>query len=141
MAADLPETPPDFNPRSPHGERPVRFAYATGGHDISIHAPLTGSDNLYTALIRVAMRFQSTLPSRGATEAHEARRKRERISIHAPLTGSDAIERARAAAHGGFQSTLPSRGATSRVNSLCAWMTISIHAPLTGSDDLQGIVC
>ena len=101
----------DFNPRSPYGERLstpdiVRIAYP-----ISIHAPLTGSDDL---AINSAMDAV--------------------ISIHAPLTGSDhrvqpvdrlpadfnprspygerpstnvALNSANA-----FQSTLPLRGAT-----------------------------
>ena len=34
----------DFNPRSPYGERPVKFVCDRGVSHISIHAPLTGSD-------------------------------------------------------------------------------------------------
>ena len=56
----------DFNPRSPHGERPLRQADAPPEQMISIHAPRTGSDR-----IRVD----------GAGGAA--------ISIHAPRTGSD----------------------------------------------------
>ena len=56
-----------FNPRSPHGERrtkaPARFA-ACG---ISIHAPRTGSD-LTAQRIEAKDEFQSTLPARGATK-------------------------------------------------------------------------
>ena len=35
---------PDFNPRSPHGERPVMLATQLSGYCISTHAPRTGSD-------------------------------------------------------------------------------------------------
>ena len=82
--------PPHFNPRSPHGERPTSvplfdFAIAisihaprTGSDDkasinsrlsdlISIHAPRTGSDGGDDRALRIARRFQSTLPARGAT--------------------------------------------------------------------------
>ena len=57
----------DFNPRSPHGERPaVTDAQAAVDETISIHAPRTGSDS-YSDVF--------------GAEKH--------ISIHAPRTGSD----------------------------------------------------
>ena len=57
----------DFNPRSPHGERP----------------PLINSD-LFNST------FQSTLPARGATIVLQMLLKLGTISIHAPRTGSDS---------------------------------------------------
>ena len=145
----------DFNPRSPHRERltrkPCRTKYmlfqstlpsqgatpltapTTSPIDISIHAPLTGSDpelcvaertpNIFqstlpsqgaTQTILLSLRvhtFQSTLPSQGATKALAGVGVRDEISIHAPLTGSD--------------STAPTQTLHHK---------ISIHAPLTGSD-------
>ena len=59
--------PDDFNPRSPHGERHVGF-------------------NLQVTQIR----FQSTLPARGATRGWFTEENFTYISIHAPRTGSDA---------------------------------------------------
>ena len=59
-------TPDHFNPRSPHGERPL----------------LVGQ----CALPRV---FQSTLPARGATRQRVTPPNAKGISIHAPRTGSD----------------------------------------------------
>ena len=59
--------------------------------DISIHAPLTGSDlrdltdDMYLCV------FQSTLPLRGATFENFAFVSGAGISIHAPLTGSDRV--------------------------------------------------
>ena len=104
----------NFNPRSPHGERPVQGGLTDTQVVISIHAPRTGSDNaggLYQARVH--------------------------ISIHAPRTGSDVIATAFALAptdfnprspHGerrsrswgtgttsAFQSTLPARGATNHL--------------------------
>ena len=61
---------------------------------------------------RYRTKFQSTLPSRGATSSTAARKR----------TAS------------GFQSTLPSRGATPRVGEFFITGLISIHAPLAGSD-------
>ena len=103
-------------------------------HDISIHAPRTGSDRAYRAAQFVAQ-----------------------ISIHAPRTGSDHVSGAQIVNNRQFQSTLPARGATSvrRIRDSVAWAfqstlpargatvltlgekrteTISIHAPRTGSD-------
>ena len=122
---------------------------------ISIHAPLTGSDQTYTTRLYV-----------------------EIISIHAPLTGSDGMAFKLTSSsqnfnprspygerhsyrtsffwtayfnprspYGerrhvypsifttcGFQSTLPLRGATKKALKLTGQLCISIHAPLTGSD-------
>ena len=62
----LPGTP-DFNPRSPCGERPAVSAFKTS-----------------------ADKFQSTLPVWGATQARPPGRPRGGISIHAPRVGSDS---------------------------------------------------
>ena len=56
----------NFNPRSPHGERPAPCMAAVKWQEISIHAPRTGSDA-----------FVANGYGKGA------------ISIHAPRTGSD----------------------------------------------------
>ena len=101
--------------------------------NISIHAPLTGSDDQVT--------FDDLM---------------QQISIHAPLTGSDKgkVPRNREVRYfnprspygerpvtigklvppGKFQSTLPLRGATCCGRYELCSDAISIHAPLTGSD-------
>ena len=124
----------DFNPRSPHRERPRS-----------------------TAIRPAPEQFQSTLPSQGATlnsfdhvistryfNPRSPHRERHLyilrisdlgvISIHAPLTGSDAGTVASYKVTGTFQSTLPSQGATLSADWVTYACTISIHAPLTGSD-------
>ena len=87
----MPESTParDFNPRSPHGERPASMRYTGIRGRISIHAPRTGSDCPALRDNRVVsdfnprsphgerprgtftsdffIKFQSTLPARGAT--------------------------------------------------------------------------
>ena len=78
---------------------------------ISIHAPLTGSDFSGRVDSFNVGKFQSTLPSQGATTLVATDYSDAQISIHAPLTGSD----------------------TNFAN-LIAKHCISIHAPLTGSD-------
>ena len=57
---------PNFNPRSPRGER------------------LSAADDRMLYLL-----FQSTLPARGATVSRTRGRPPDRISIHAPREGSD----------------------------------------------------
>ena len=145
----------DFNPRSPHRERPCGNGFSGDDLAISIHAPLTGSDDW-----------------------RQVRRIRWNISIHAPLTGSDlrnlsifnripnfnprSPHRERPSllfrcpnlpyfnprsphrerrlsvtihVHNKvFQSTLPSQGATGLETGEYIVKQISIHAPLTGSD-------
>ena len=127
----------NFNPRSPHGERPLSPA--------TFSAPVV---------------FQSTLPARGATIARELVRELLKISIHAPRTGSDARAASRRLSGQQFQSTLPARGATAGDDLTppdeCHFnprsphgerlpphrgrhrpRLISIHAPRTGSDGKQ----
>ncbi len=77
-----------FNPRSPCGERPIHCG-ADYPAFISIHAPHAGSDLWGIIITSRCLRFQSTLPMRGATVRH----------------GITLEELA-------FQSTLPMRGAT-----------------------------
>ena len=124
----------NFNPRSPHGERPRNLGGVNVYQRISIHAPRTGSDSAIfpnTSTLGISIhaprtgsdigsasawaqtaRFQSTLPARGAT------------SRAVVISTSDRL----------FQSTLPARGATRVENQTPPPEEISIHAPRTGSD-------
>ena len=102
-----------FNPRSPHGERqhlPIRSVPLAG---ISIHAPRTGSDLAQGYQINPATIFQSTLPARGATRAASRRQSGQQFQSTLPARGATSSTR-RTCANTGFQSTLPARGATSR---------------------------
>ena len=128
----------NFNPRSPHGERP-KTPNPTNPSQI----------------------FQSTLPARGATccatnfarrsdfnprSPHGERRyspfvstDAPSISIHAPRTGSDTLLTTSLTTWTQFQSTLPARGATGCKGFGLRSPVISIHAPRTGSDpSMQG---
>ena len=79
----------DFNPRSPHGERPIKELDGRVDTLISIHAPRTGSDGISPHCISSESIFQSTLPARGATSDEQYATTSYVISIHAPRTGSD----------------------------------------------------
>ena len=145
----------DFNPRSPHGERPAR-----------------------SALRSCCSAFQPTLPARGATYAvpstitparnfnprspHGERPRRffrhfRVLDFNPRSPHGERHGRGGKAPHGRdfnprsphgerrkpvdqeflnllFQSTLPARGATRKVCDLPKKISISIHAPRTGSD-------
>ena len=126
----------DFNPRSPHGERPISC----------------GSE-------KISLTFQPTLPARGATHYDgSCKGGRLQISTHAPRTGSDRPACSQTARHTAFQPTLPARGATAARVDLFpperfqptlpargatggrlqkrSGKRISTHAPRTGSDDV-----
>ena len=118
MALLVAEAHADFNPRSPHGERPP-----------------PASQSIRTAL------FQSTLPARGATPAETPTNYIMRISIHAPRTGSDKKRNDLVARGLIFQSTLPARGATGEDWRWEKYINISIHAPRTGSDAIVWNSC
>ena len=100
---------------------------------ISIHAPLTGSDWIEGVNDDLPDLISIHAPLTGSDHFKTTCSLSQEISIHAPLTGSD-LDRLFHIFDILFQSTLPLRGATSR--HFC-WRTlewISIHAPLTGSD-------
>ena len=57
---------------------------------ISIHAPRTGSDLAYERFVRDLMHISIHAPRTGSDEAFDAYKQQvETISIHAPRTGSD----------------------------------------------------
>ena len=106
-----------FNPRSPHGERLQGIFSRRSSSTISIHAPRTGSDCSTSSVPSSPIRFQSTLPARGATSKLLQVQTESKISIHAPRTGSDRREI--------LMKTV---------------YLISIHAPRTGSDLQDGTI-
>ena len=78
----------DFNPRSPHGERPEVEGLLQGAEYFNPRSP--HGERLCFAVNRAEKSaFQSTLPARGATEVRQDGDCLPRISIHAPRTGSD----------------------------------------------------
>ena len=128
----------DFNPRSPHRERPPPDAPPPPEPPISIHAPLTGSDSDAFCMKRFHCRFQSTLPSQGATlPTILYRRHTYLFQSTLPSQGATLILLSRGTMRI-FQSTLPSQGATYASVVSSNSNGISIHAPLTGSDRAGG---
>ena len=103
----------DVSIHAPHaGSDRVRVVPSSGGGEVSIHAPHAGSDAGSREQVRSrqgvsihaphagsdreggqipisSARFQSTLPTRGATRRLVSSRLRPAVSIHAPHAGSD----------------------------------------------------
>ena len=146
----------NFNPRSPHGERPAHTTSISGLNDFNPRSP-HGERHVSLQPSGNPHLFQSTLPARGATTTvpefdfaiaisiHAPRTGSDptlavfletigTISIHAPRTGSDGLPRDYQFREDAFQSTLPARGATVEANCKGDNTLISIHAPRTGSD-------
>ena len=123
----------DFNPRSPHRERLLPLLPACYIFLISIHAPLTGSDRAAMVSPETTSRFQSTLPSQGATIGKQKLQKALQFQSTLPSQGATIGDKY-GVSDGIFQSTLPSQGATSAISPFSIVYQISIHAPLTGSD-------
>ena len=77
-----------FNPRSPHGERPIptsALSYPTHFNPRSPH----GERQVGESVTFTVVQFQPTLPARGATRLQVQRVRAGNISTHAPRTGSD----------------------------------------------------
>ena len=102
----------DFNPRSPHGERPKTI-------------DSSGSDR---------RKFQSTLPAWGATTSADDDVFGYQISIHAPRMGSDPKPKTSLLILHYFNPRSPhgERRASSAI--MARNYAISIHAPRMGSD-------
>ena len=79
------------------------------------------------------LRFQSTLPVRGATAGRPAGSPRRRISIHAPREGSDE-EFEIHTYDKDISIHAPREGSDGNGVEYITFMLISIHAPREGSD-------
>ena len=147
----------NFNPRSPHGERPALERIGAGRSTYFNPRSPHGERLLEQARESKTTTFQSTLPARGATKRLSINSSRRRISIHAPRTGSDPkfFASARRApdfnprsphgerlltaqlpeeGHKNFNPRSPHGERHGRISNPANRPVISIHAPRTGSD-------
>ena len=123
----------NFNPRSPHGERPFRHRVRATQHLISIHAPRTGSDNTMLKAEFLRAHFNPRSPHGERRRALTSTRFINHFNPRSPH-GERQIPVYNARREAVFQSTLPARGATLLVPPDTRRAPISIHAPRTGSD-------
>ena len=77
-----------FNPRSPCGERLLRAEAQPVEVVVSTHAPLAGSDMSLDQFLKLATRFQPTLPLRGATQSQTHDSSHVRFQPTLPLRGA-----------------------------------------------------
>ena len=59
---------PNFNPRSPRGERPRKISFGDNDPQFQSTLPARGATWSYSTILRIDWAFQSTLPARGATQ-------------------------------------------------------------------------
>ena len=105
------------------------------GYCISIHAPRTGSDVIWVSVWARRYYFNPRSPHGERRARNVASLQHWRISIHAPRTGSDAKSLGGAA--GAAKDFNPRSPHGERHNSAVVHLykrAISIHAPRTGSD-------
>ena len=156
MAGQSQQSSANFNPRSPRGERPMQLTNTDGTDAISIHAPREGSDSCRETLVNMwrisihapregsdtlsltpypfTVEFQSTLPTRGATNYLPALQPATMNFNPRSPRGERPDARILVPRHCRFQSTLPARGATLILRVMPPQRWISIHAPREGSD-------
>ena len=109
--SNTPQTCVHFNPRSPHGERPAATANTAARSRFQSTLPARGATWCSSKLCTAEKNFNPRSPHGERPSGWATTRRERSISIHAPRTGSD---------HRRF---LPGAG-----------LRISIHAPRTGSD-------
>ena len=111
-------TRPNFNPRSPCGERRAATCWRVMPITISIHAPLAGSDDDGAETPGAVGDFNPRSPCGERLLEWFDSAVPILISIHAPLAGRDDWKGLTARCRFLFQSTLPLRGATKNSKSL-----------------------
>ena len=125
----------NFNPRSPHGERPGQRETGCTADDFNPRSP-HGERRFSPFSIRSTMSFQPTLPARGATSPRGGRtRRRKGISTHAPRTGSDTKKEEENHDSSNFNPRSPHGERQINPATMRGSQGISTHAPRTGSDD------
>ena len=146
----------NFNPRSPHGERPASYCPCPCQQRFQSTLPARGAtmstrrsafaESAFQSTLpargatvvpsssAVSTTFQSTLPARGATTADSAEPKSIEISIHAPRTGSDCPPHTPQAVVLSISIHAPRTGSDDDPFDMVEQIEISIHAPRTGSD-------
>ena len=131
-----------FYPRSPRGERLIISTRTSGLAPISIHAPREGSDPLEKCVMRPFLVISIHAPregSDGGTAACSGPHSLRFLST-LPARGATGCKKS-PALPGPFLSTLPARGATKEFDADTLYWIISIHAPREGSDAHKKRLC
>ena len=132
----------DFNPRSPHGERPVFMPVcACICLIISIHAPRMGSDCRSPTGPWRWRGISIHAPRMGSDRLAQHHRRGLVISIHAPRMGSDISSDLARLIPDIFQSTLPGWGATPAFVTMRRTLTFQSTLPAWGATCIHASMC
>ena len=132
----IPSTiPPNFNPRSPRGERPSLMISLEVPDNFNPRSP-RGERLLSHAPFSLSKIFQSTLSSRRATLCSNSLYFVRVISIHALLAESDHKQHIRGTIDNDFNPRSPRGERRGWLLHIGGHLTISIHALLAESDNL-----
>ena len=102
----------DFNPRSPHGERPARWRTSCGARRFQPTLPARGATSLPPPESAQCVSISTHAPRTGSDAEYLSTIAHRSISTHAPRTGSDGEPMISLFGAFVFQPTLPARGAT-----------------------------
>ena len=130
-----PPAPPNFNPRSPCGERLLHRMHRRARGAFQSTLPVWGATVRWKISPPVTVEFQSTLPVWGATRTASWYSSAERpFQSTLPVWGATRPNGRWQGMQELFQSTLPVWGATAGRKGDARMDWISIHAPRVGSD-------
>ena len=124
---------PDFNPRSPCGERPSLPAGDRKASNFNPRSPCGERPSL-PAGDRKASNFNPRSPCGERLNVHNTKTYLQVFQSTLPVWGATPVRVSLTWESKSFQSTLPVWGATSTALTLSSTRMISIHAPRTGSD-------
>ena len=133
----VPQNPVHFNPRSPHGERRLMLLFSADDCHFNPRSP-HGERLQRNSQAVSGLKFQSTLPARGATFRSSSRRS-EHNSFQStlPARGATLMKLLPAAMGLLFQSTLPARGATASLRKAAATLQFQSTLPARGATDVD----
>ena len=133
-----PGTLQNFNPRSPHRERQIMTCPLSCNSYFNPRSPHRERRHSYL-LSRQPLRFQSTLPSQGATH-YSLGALPVSVIFQSTLPSQEATQRCFFLVYirSNFNPRSPHRERLIFVSGILKNPSISIHAPLTGSDKRGG---
>ena len=125
----------DFNPLSPHGERPGDKAAAHKPKMISIHSPRMGRDGLLYHIPNEGKHFNPLSPHGERLGSMSDLAAEQTFQSTLPAWGETASSLPQSThSTSPFQSTLPAWGETDTRPETCRAGEISIHSPRMGRD-------
>ena len=129
----------DFNPRTPHGVRRYRFQQCKRNEQFQSTHPSRGATD-FALPDSVAARFQSTHPSRGATSTVVELLYHSNHFNPRPPHGVRPVDYNPIHNFDNFNPRTPHGVRHGERSGFVSGLSISIHAPLTGCDQPENVV-